>query len=375
MKNSIGLYIHIPFCLRKCRYCDFLSSPADREGRKAYVDALCEEMKNRGSEAGPVDTVFIGGGTPSVLEEDLILELGKAVRGSFDLSSCQEYSIEANPGTLTEEKIRAFREIGVNRVSLGVQSFNDRLLRTLGRIHSAEEARRSVQMLRKGGIDNINLDLMFALPGQTPEDWEETLNKALALEPEHLSFYALIIEEGTPFYEDLRSGRIRVTDDETDREMYHRGLALMEKAGCRQYEISNASKPGRESRHNLKYWTMQDYLGCGLGAHSYLEGIRSSNTEEMKEYLRPGGKTVWVHPNSEKDTREDAIFTGLRLVEGVSKVRFFDKTGRRLEEVYRAEIDRVREQGLLEETPTHIRLTKKGMDLANTVMSEFIEVE
>lgn len=375
MKNNIGLYIHIPFCVRKCRYCDFLSFSTGQESRAAYLKALREELKKWGPKAGPVDTVFIGGGTPSVLEEELIRELGQAIREHFDLSACREFSIEANPGTLTEEKIRAFREIGVDRVSLGVQSLDDRLLAALGRIHSAEEARESVRMLRKGGINNINLDLMFALPGQSLEDWEETLEEALALEPEHLSFYGLTLEEGTPFMEEWRAGRLRMPDEDLDREMYHRALEILKQAGYHHYEISNAAKPGNESRHNLKYWTMADYLGCGLGAHSYRNGLRFGNTETFSDYCEQDDKVRWTHENSEKDTREEMIFTGLRLVEGLSKTLFYKKTGQDLSEVYRPAIDKMVRQGLLEETDAVIRLTGKGLDLANTVMREFIEVE
>ena len=373
-KTSIGLYIHIPFCIRKCRYCDFLSFPVDYETRKAYVEALCGELKARGKESPPADTVFIGGGTPSVLEEDLILKLGETIRECFDISPGAEFSIEANPGTLTAEKMKAFREIGVNRVSLGVQSLDDRLLETLGRIHRAGDAKNSYRMLREHGFDNINLDLMFALPGQDLGDWENTLKQAVALGPEHLSFYGLIFEEGTAFFEDLKAGRLTEADDVTDREMYHRALEILEAAGYRHYEISNAAKPRLESRHNLKYWTMADYLGCGLGAHSYMDGTRFSNTEDLKEYLDSEEKTDRVHVNTEKDIREETIFTGLRLVEGLSKKLFRRVTGHEIREVYGPQIDKTIRQGLLEETEEAIRLTKKGLDLANAVMREFIEV-
>jgi oxygen-independent coproporphyrinogen-3 oxidase len=374
MKNNVGLYIHIPFCVRKCRYCDFLSFPCGREDRSAYIDALCGELAARGPACAPADTVFIGGGTPSVLEEDLILKLGEGIRQSFDLADGAEFSVEANPGTLTEEKIRAFREIGVNRVSLGVQSFDDGLLKTLGRVHSAAQAEEAVRSLRENGIDNINLDLMFALPGQSAETWEKTLRQALTLEPEHLSFYGLTFEEGTPFFEELQSGKIRRADDETDRKMYHRALVILKDAGYRHYEISNAVRPGFESRHNLKYWTMADYVGCGLGAHSYLNGVRSAVTSDFSTYLNQKDKTAWSHKNTEKDIRGETVFTGLRLVEGLSKELFRRKTGREIGELYREPIGKMVRQGLLEETDTVIRLTGRGLDLANVVMEEFIEV-
>lgn len=374
MKNSLGLYIHIPFCIRKCRYCDFLSFPSGRESRQAYIDALCGELAERGKGSGPVDTVFIGGGTPSVLEEDLIRKLGEGIRSSFELAPGAEFSVEANPGTLTEEKIRAFREIGVNRVSLGAQSMEDRLLKALGRIHTSRDVAESVEMLRRQEVGNINLDLMFALPGQSLGDWENTLEQALALEPEHLSFYALAYEEGTPFYEDLRSGRIRETEEDLDRAMYHRTLERLSGAGYRHYEISNGAKPGLESRHNLKYWTMADYLGCGLGAHSFVEGVRFGNTEDPKEYIGGKHRNAWSHVNTEQDTMEETVFTGLRLVGGLPKDLFRRITGREIGEVYGAQIDKTVRQGLLEETEEAVRLTEKGLDLANTVMREFIEV-
>ena len=344
------------------------------ETRRAYIDALCGELKDKKGEAGPVDTVFIGGGTPSVLEEDLILKLGEKIHSLFEITPDAEFSVEANPGTLTAEKLKAFREIGVNRVSLGVQSLNDRLLRILGRIHTAKQAVESVRMLREQGFVNINLDLMFALPGQSLEDWEETIEEALALEPEHLSFYALTFEEGTSLFDDLKAGRIRETEDELDRAMYRLALERLSDAGYEHYELSNGAKPGRRSRHNLKYWTMADYIGCGLGAHSFLEGVRSGNTEVLEEYIKHKNKTEWTHVNTEKDIREETVFTGLRLVEGLSKELFARKTGRGIREVYGEQIERMVRQGLLEETEEVIRLTSRGLDLANTVMLEFIEV-
>lgn len=378
------MYIHIPFCIRKCNYCDFLSFPAGEREQDAYIGALCREIQSFFSEERPlIDSVFIGGGTPSVLKPGLTELLLKTIREQGRLSRDCEITIEANPGTLDEEKARVYRENGVNRVSLGVQSLNDALLKRLGRIHSREDFLRTFELLRRMGFDNINTDLMFGLPEQSQNDWEDTLREILCLRPEHLSFYGLMIEEGTPFYEEWRAGCLQPVSDEGDRRMYWEGIRRLTEAGYVHYEISNAALAGRASRHNLKYWNMEDYVGFGLGAHSFFQGCRFHNTDSFSDYLEENAEVSVRGPedysdfykNTKKDMAEEFIFTGLRMMRGISKADFLDLTGKPIDVIYSREIEKMAEEGMLCEENDRIRLTKKGLDFSNYVMREFLREE
>lgn len=385
MKNNDfkGVYVHIPFCLRKCNYCDFLSFPSDEESRKNYVEALCYEIRRfcRGKSL-KADSVFIGGGTPSVLEPALIGQIMNTLRESLEIAADAEISMEVNPGTMDREKAEAYRSYGINRISMGVQSLDDGLLERLGRIHRREQFLETYSILREAGFDNLNTDLMFSLPGQTKETWKKTLGEILELGPEHISFYSLIIEEGTPFYEDYRSGKLKEIDDEEDRWLYHYAVQKLTEAGYNHYEISNAALPGRESRHNLKYWNMDEYVGFGLGAHSFMGGRRFSNTCDINEYAEIQKKhkdsdDIFAgyeisEPNTKKDDMEECIFTGLRKIEGIASDDFEGCTGADLYEEYSAEIERMKSEGMLEDTGKGIRLTSKGLDFANYVMREFM---
>ena len=383
-KKTTGVYVHIPFCVRKCSYCDFLSFAAEDNTKERYIDALCREITEYCKDKEiTADSVFIGGGTPSVLEPELMIKLITTLKSCIDLTDDCEITVEANPGTMDRNKAAVYKKAGINRISLGVQSMNDDILSRLGRIHRRKEFLETFKLLREEGFDNINTDLMFALPSQSFELWKETLEEIISLKPEHISFYGLIIEEGTPFYEEWCEGRLHQASDEDDRRMYHYAVSKLKEEGYIHYEISNAALPGRASRHNLKYWSMEEYTGFGLGAHSFAEGVRYENTHDMDEYLSlysgnsgtGAEKHIILNRNTVKDDAEEFIFTGLRKIEGVYRKDFLELTGRRLDEVYSEEIQKMAAEGLLEDLGDRIALTSKGLDISNYVMREFIKEE
>ena len=273
MKN-LGIYIHIPFCVQKCPYCGFLSAPPESDDEvENYIDHLIKEAGMAGGAYGEdrkVDTVFIGGGTPSLLSSEQIWCVVNALDAAFDMTDDPEITIEANPGTLTHEKLSAYRDCGINRLSMGVQAMDDDLLWSIGRIHRKEDVITGYDLARNAGFENINLDLMFGMPGQDMAMWEDTLGQIIEMDPEHISFYSLQIEGNTPFYDLYKAGELDTASDETERRMHHKAIHTLEDAGFEHYEISNSAKPGRQCRHNLKYWSMDEYVGLGLGAHSYM---------------------------------------------------------------------------------------------------------
>ena len=414
--NPLGIYIHIPFCMSRCRYCGFYSQAVGRtqgpealQKEAAYTDRLVAEILGYGSQlkraescrrsfsaedaqdadrrvpldpgpgencreawrkqffqGGPyiVDSVFIGGGTPSILPAEYISRLLSCVKESFCLKPDAEITMEANPGTLTESKLRMLKEAGVNRLSLGLQSFDNRILKAMGRAHTAETFMESYRLARKAGFQNINLDLMFDFPGQRMEQWEDTLKKAAALKPEHISFYGLQIEEGTPLYEDYKMERIPELDEEKDAEMYFRALDLLKSEGYHHYEISNAALPGYECRHNLKYWHFQDYLGIGASASSFMNGVRVTEN--------PGGGH---HVNTFLENCAEYVFTALRTDAGVDLQAFRKMFGRELWEVFsdrREEYRQYAERGLVKEENGHMTLTREGIPVSNDVMALFV---
>lgn len=372
--GTLGLYLHIPFCRQKCGYCGFLSSPCDDSALlAAYTEALLSDIRNAGDPAVPVDTVYFGGGTPTVLPAAEFATLLDTIRTVFYVLQDAEITVEANPGTVDRRYLEELRDAGVDRLSLGVQALDDGLLRALGRIHTAEEAMQAVRDARAAGFDNLSLDLMFSIPGQTEALWEATLEKALDLGPDHLSIYSLQLEEGTPFFQLYRNGRLQLADDRTDRRMYHRALDLMEAEGLRPYEIANAARPGRECRHNLKYWSMDDYLGLGLGAHSFRKGWRFRRTEVMEEYLAVQ-KDVDRKKNTRSDSIGEFIFTGLRKMEGIQFEDFTARFGCDVEELFPEAIHRHKNDGLLvaDRTVGRLYLTQKGIDISNSVLADFV---
>ncbi len=385
------LYLHIPFCARKCGYCDFLSGPADKETQRQYMEALFQEVRQVGqkSELPPqyaketagsrVTSVFIGGGTPSLVEPGWIEALLAEIRAAFSLEEGAEITLEANPGTLSAQKLRRYRGAGINRLSMGLQSMDNTELERIGRIHTREEFLSNYYWAREAGFSNINVDLMSALPGQTALSWEETLRQTAALGPEHISAYSLIVEEGTPFWELYGSRPWLLPSEEEDREMYHRTKTLLEAAGYERYEISNYARPNAECTHNIGYWTRIPYLGLGLGASSFYGEQRFSNTREMTRYLA-AAKTEdmpeRIRENTEFLTRQDAMeefmFLGLRLTRGIRKEDFRRAFGQGVEEIYGTVLERFTEQGLMLWTGEGWRLSEWGLDVSNTVLAEFL---
>ena len=407
-REALSLYIHIPFCLKKCSYCDFLSAPQDEETRKRYVRALIREIRSRknwAEETGRhVDTIFLGGGTPSVLTADQVGRIMEAVYGFFDVEKDAEISMELNPGTADQEKMRAFRQAGINRLSIGVQSLQDQELRLLGRIHNTGQAKEAFLMARKAGFDNVNIDLMSALPGQTFSSWADTLTGICAWEPEHISAYSLIMEPGTEFAALQDAGKLpSLPDEDTDREMYRYTEDYLAGHGYRHYEISNYAKPGRECRHNCGYWTGHPYLGLGIGAASYVDGARFSNIADLKTYLSylepadeealsgekmtdlpgsesPTGSTAWLegictdrHVLTEEEKIEEFMFLGLRMCGGVERTRFERRfPGHTLEEIYGDVLRRHLAQGVMEETEKGYRLNERGIDISNYILADYL---
>lgn len=366
--KPLELYLHIPFCVQKCKYCDFLSAPASMQERQDYVGSLCQKIRSYRelAKAYHVISIFIGGGTPSLLESSQMTDIVKALQETFSLDGDMEFTVEANPGTLTMEKLHTYRSLGVNRLSLGLQSAKDEELKCLGRIHSFADFLESYQMARRAGFANINVDLMSGIPGQTLPGWEETLRKTAELGPEHISAYGLIIEEGTPFYEmygedgkDRAQHEGELPDEETERLMYHRTREILEEYGFTRYEISNYAKPGFACRHNLGYWERNEYLGIGTGAASLIGNQRWNE----------GGEKITL---SGKDQMEEYMFLGLRKMEGVSKAEFSRIFGCEIEAVYGDVIPKMCEKNLLEISGDFIRLTDFGIDVSNYVMSEFL---
>ena len=373
-KNGLELYLHIPFCIKKCDYCDFLSGPSTRAGQEAYIYALLREMEtvSKNLKKRPVDTVFIGGGTPSVPECDVMEKLLQGLRDYFLFSADAEVTIEANPGTLTPEKLSIYRKYGINRISIGLQSPNNKELAMLGRIHNYAQFLESFQMARAAGFSNINVDLMFAIPGQSYDGWIENLQTVAALGPEHISAYSLIIEEGTPFFRK----KLDLPDEDTEYRMYEDVAAVLKEYDYHQYEISNYAKAGRECRHNEGYWQRKDYLGLGLGAASLLGMERFSNTADMQEYLKNSSAPEKIRKNRELLTREDEMaefmFLGLRMTQGVSKKEFQEYFGTAIENIYGEVLKKYKKQGLLLEESGRIFLSREGIHVSNAVMAEFL---
>lgn len=378
MEKKMELYLHIPFCERKCAYCDFLSFPQGREVQRQYVDQLIEEIKTAGAgfRDTTVTSVFVGGGTPSILEPGLIRRVFEVLRDHFRIEETAEISLEANPGTVTEQKLMEYKNAGVCRLSFGLQSADNEELKALGRIHTYEEFLGSFRLARACGFDNINVDLMSALPGQTVESWLETLKRTAALEPEHISAYSLMIEEGTPFYEMYGEGRGDkvLPDEDSEREMYHKTKEVLRELGYERYEISNYAKPQKECRHNIGYWTGVPYLGLGLGASSYVNRRRFHNTVDLKEYLGGApGRRMDEQILTEKDMQEEFFFVGLRMVRGVSLKKFKEQFGVPAEKVYPGLLERLIREGGAEMDGEFFRLTDYGMDVSSYIMAEFLQ--
>lgn len=384
MKKELEIYIHIPFCVKKCAYCDFLSNTQDEKTIEQYVSSLLEEIRAHASKQKlvsdyEVTTIFLGGGTPSVLETNQIQRIFEILNTCFKISQDAEITIEANPGTVTVEKLEAYKQCGINRISFGLQSTNNEELKLLGRIHTNEEFLESYQLARACGFDNINVDLISAIPKQTVSSWEETLQNVIGLEPEHISAYSLIVEEGTPFAKVYGEGCPKEDDlprEEEERVIYYRTEELLEKAGYHRYEISNYAKEGKECKHNLGYWERKEYLGIGLGAASLIDNIRYKNTDDLLCYLEHSRDLHAIQENTEKlslkEQMEEFMFLGLRKMEGVLVGEFENTFGKNIDECYGVQIQKLVEQGLLERKNGRVMLTKRGIDVSNYVFGEFL---
>lgn len=392
-KNPIGIYIHIPFCESKCAYCDFLSGPSNDDNKKHYVDALVEQIKEYSylNEEYYVRTIFIGGGTPSSIDPMDIRRILETVYEIFSIENTSdnnnkmiEITIEANPGTLTKDKLLIYKEASINRISMGLQSVNDEELKLLGRIHTYKQFEENYHLARECGFNNINIDLMSALPGQTVDTWESTLKTVIELNPEHISAYSLIIEEGTPFYTRYSDG-CNLPTEEDDRQMYHLTKKLLREAGYERYEISNYAKEGYESKHNSSYWERIDYIGFGLGASSCLHNTRFHNEENLKTYINQGRGTLIANGLSSKkfdrqdvqklttkEQMEEYMFLGLRMMKGVDINQFEQQFGVQFDNIYGRITKEMISDGLLIIRDHHIMLTERGIDLSNYVMSEFL---
>ena len=396
MKEPISIYIHIPFCIKKCQYCDFLSAPADSRTQEAYLCALEDEIQKKAAAYRDytVQTVYIGGGTPTVVPYERLCRVLEVLRHAFQMEGKQsidgntlmevEISMEANPGTVSGEALREYRRAGINRPSIGLQSADDRELALLGRIHSYADFLETYALAVQAGFQNINVDLMAALPKQKPWEYADTVKKVVSLvpKPAHISAYSLIIEEGTPFYERYgsewerreRTGEtpLYLPSEEEEREMYRITEKLLRGAGYHRYEVSNYSLSGYECRHNKVYWQRGDYVGFGLGAASMVENIRFRNTPDLLCYLREEEKTVERMPLTRKEQMEEFMFLGLRLTEGVTKKAFQEYFGVPIEEIYGSVIAENVRKGLLK-AGDRIALTKKGTDLGSYVSAQFLQ--
>ena len=381
--KSLELYVHIPFCVRKCEYCDFLSAPAGADTQQEYVRNLLLEIEQKGVHCTDyeVTTIFFGGGTPSILKAGWIADILDAIHRNFKVRKDAEITIECNPGTLTFEKLSIYKSAGINRISVGLQSASDAELRELGRIHTYEDFLKSYDLIRKKGFSNVNIDLMAALPGQTLKSYEQTLRRVLALQPEHISAYSLIIEEGTPFYEKYEADELlrekgekpqMLPSEETERLMYERTKELLLAHGYERYEVSNYARRGYACRHNIGYWRRENYLGFGLGSASLLENERFHNTTDLTDYLGGDYLAYEQEKLDKKSQMEEFMFLGLRMTDGISTECFRQTFGLTVELVYGPVLEQQIADQLLRKEDGRIFLTERGLDVSNYVMAQFL---
>jgi oxygen-independent coproporphyrinogen III oxidase len=380
MEKITAAYLHFPFCVRKCPYCDFVSFENCLEKRGEYTDALIKEIEQTEKSGTALQTIYMGGGTPSLFSPDQIRRILTALEERFGIRNNAEITIEANPGTVDLKSLSGYRKAGVNRISIGVQSFSDPLLCTLGRIHSGEQARKAIEAAKSAGFSNISCDLMTGLPGQSLEDAEESLRILLEYGVPHISFYALTLEEGTPYYGKYRTHDELLPDPDLERTMYNKLLIKLRSAGYRHYEISNSAKPGFESRHNLTYWKALPYYGFGCGAYSYRNNMRQGYTGDLNIYLKeiskPDPDLAAVLVDSEvigsEERKKEFMLLGFRLMEGVSPEEFYLRFGERMENLFAVNLKRLSGRGLILFENGRYRLSDAGLDFANEVFREFV---
>ena len=377
MKNKhIGIYIHIPFCKQKCYYCDFVSYCNKDNLIEKYIQAVKKEIQLQ-EIIKEIDTIYIGGGTPSYIEAKYIKEILEEIK-TKNISKEAEITIEVNPGTVKLEKLQEYKNCGINRLSIGLQSTQNNLLKTIGRIHNFEEFLETYKMARKIGFKNINVDLMLGLPNQKISDLKESLEKVLELKPEHISVYSLIVEENTPIADKIEKNELILPEEETERNMYWYVKNTLELNGFDHYEISNFAKKGFESKHNLNCWEQQEYIGIGTAAHSYVENVRYSNTENLEKYIdnieqgTPENNKIIHEVQNENDKKKEFMLLGLRKIDGIKISEFKKVFGDNPIYLFRNELKKLSDEELIEIYDDIIRLTNKGIDLANLVWEEFI---
>lgn len=388
-EKNVGLYIHIPFCKHKCQYCDFKSYSGKENLIDQYIKWLKFELKgvgegnrldyeNKLDDLAIVKTIYIGGGTPSFIDSKYITEILQICKENYTIGEKAEITIEVNPGTVDQEKLIAYKESGINRLSIGLQSTQDRLLKNIGRIHTYKDFVNTYQMARKAGFKNINVDLMLGLPEQSLQDLEKSLNEILELNPEHISVYSLIIEEGTPFYEKMKKGQIKLPDDEEERKMYWLVKNSLEQKGYIHYEISNFARPGFESKHNLSCWNQEEYIGIGSSAHSYTNNVRYSNIDSIEDYIKnyeedkETDNFIFNEKQNKSSKMKEFMMLGLRKIQGIHIQDCKNKFVENPIYVYRKELEKLINEDLLEIDGDIIKLTDKGIDLANLVWKEFV---
>ena len=380
--KKVGIYVHIPFCKQKCKYCDFVSFQCMEDKEEEYFSCLIEEIVDKSKELKndkiSVDTIYIGGGTPSIVKTGYVQGIINTIFDNYKVEKNAEITIEVNPGTVDEEKMRKYYETGINRISIGLQSANDKLLNMLGRIHTYSEFEKAYCYARKAGFKNINVDLMIGLPNQTMDDVKESLQRIIKKSPEHISVYSLIVEENTKMYDLIETGKLQLPNEELEREMYWKVKEILESNGYEHYEISNFSKPGYQSKHNSNCWKQHDYLGFGLAAHSYYDGMRYSNIDNLKQYIdnmknkEAVYNIVFHEKQSKEDMMKEFMLLGLRKIDGVKISDFKEKFVDNPLYIFRNELNKLSCEELIEVNENEIKLTDKGLDLANVVWSEFV---
>lgn len=377
--EELGIYIHIPFCKQKCFYCDFCSFANKNEMQGKYVETVINEIKNiTHKEKYTVTTIYLGGGTPSILNPDYIKSILQEIKSSFEILDDAEITIEINPGTVNEEKLKKYKEYGINRLSIGLQSANDKILKKIGRIHDYKQFEETFFYARKCGFKNINVDLMIGLPTQAVEDVKQTLEKIIQKNPEHISVYSLIIEEGTIIEKLINENKLQLPDEETERIMYWTVVNELKENGYNQYEISNFSKKTYESKHNTNCWKQKQYIGLGTSAHSYLNKKRYSNTNNIEEYIKNIqenniSKNITIHEEqTEESTMNEYMLLGLRMIQGININEFKQKFKIDPTIKYKEILEKLQKENLIQITKTSIKLTKKGINFGNIVWEEFI---
>ena len=373
---EIGVYIHIPFCKRKCYYCDFVSYPEKYELQGKYIDKVIQEIEENKKilQDNNVTTIYIGGGTPSSIKPELIKRILNKVYNYTEINNIKEITIEVNPGTATKNNLQLYKNCGINRISIGLQSTNNDILNKIGRIHNFNQFLDTYKWTREAGFKNINVDLMIGIPNQTLDDVKTSLEKVVSLKPEHISVYSLIVEDETPMKKLIESGKLKLPDEEDERNQYKYTKNFLELNGYKHYEISNFAKPGFESKHNLNCWEQKQYIGLGVAAHSYINGVRYSNTISLEEYLNKDSKDIKeIHETQTiDDMKKEYMLLGLRKIDGVQISKFEEKFGENPIYLFKNELKKLIQEGLLIIDLDNIKLTEKGLDLANIVWEEFV---